>query len=78
MFKIKYGLDGQITKYKARWVIRGYKQQEGVDYNKTFAGAVKLSSVRSLFTIAAERGSHIEQMDVVTALLCDFLDEDTL
>ena len=35
VFKIKYKLDRRIIKYKARWVVHGYKQQEGVDYNKT-------------------------------------------
>ena len=76
VFRIKYGLDGRIIKYKARWVVHGYKQQEGVDYNKTWAGVVKPSSFRSLFAIAAERGLHMEQMDVVTAFLYGFLDED--
>ena len=73
MFRIKYRLDGQITKYKARWVVHGYKQQEGVDYNKTWAGVVKPSSFHSLFAIAAERGLHMEQMDVVTAFIYGFL-----
>ena len=76
VFKIKYGLDGHIIKYKARWVVYGYKQQEGVDYNKTWAGVVKPSSFRLLFAIVAEQGLHIEQMDVVTAFFYSFLNED--
>ncbi len=35
VFKIKYGLDRRIIKYKSRWVVHRYKQQEKVDYNKT-------------------------------------------
>ncbi len=76
MFKIKYGLDGHIIKYKARWVVHRYKQQEGVGYNKAWAGVVKPSLFRSLFGIAAERGLYMEQMNVVTAFLYGFLDED--
>ena len=76
VFRIKYELDGRIIKYKARWVVHRYKQQEGVDYNKTWAGVVKPSLYWSLFAIAAERGLHMEQMDVVTAFLYGFLDED--
>ena len=76
VFKIKYGLDGRIIKYKARWVVYGYKQQERVDYNKTGAWVVKPSSFQSLFWIAAECGLYIEKMDVVTAFLYGSLDED--
>ena len=76
MFRIKFGLDGRIIKYKARWVVHGYNQQEGVDYNKTWAGVVKPSLFRSVFGIAAECSLYMEQMDVVTAFLYGFLDED--
>ena len=76
VFRIKFGVDGRIIKYKTRWVVHGYKQQEGVDYNKTWAGVVKPSSFRSLFEIAAKRSLYMEQMDVVTAFLYGFLDED--
>lgn len=47
-----------------------------MDYNKTSAGVVKPSSFWSLFGIAAEGSLYIEQMDVVTAFLYGFLDED--
>ena len=60
VFRIKYELDGRIIKYKARWVVHRYKQQEGVDYNKTWAGVVKPSSFWSLFATAVERGLHME------------------
>lgn len=76
MFRIKFGLDGRIIKYKARWVVYGYKQQKSVDYKKTWAGVIKPSSFQSLFGIAAERSLYMEQMDVVTAFFYGFLDED--
>ncbi len=75
MFKIKYGLDGRILKYKARWVVHGYKQQHGIDYNETWSGVVKPATFRMMFGIAAIRDLHIEQMNVVTAFLYGFLDE---
>ena len=75
VFKIKYGLDGNILKYKARWVVHGYKQQYGIDYNETWSGVVKSATFRMMFGIAATRDLHIEQMDVVTAFLYGFLDE---
>ena len=75
VFRIKYGIDGRILKFKARWVVHGYKQQPGVDYIKTWAGIVKASSFRTLFGLAAERRLHAEQMDIVTAFLYGLLDE---
>ena len=55
VFRIKYGLNGEIRKYKARWVVHGHKQKYGVDYNETWAGVVKPTSFRSLFSIGASR-----------------------
>ena len=75
VFKIKYGLNGEIRKYKARWVVHGHKQKYGVDYNETWAGVVKPASFCSLFSIGASRNWHIKQMDVVTAFLYGLLDE---
>ncbi len=75
VFKIKYGLDGSILKYKARWVVHGYKQIAGIDFTSTCAGVVKPASFRALFALAGARSLYIYQMDVVTAFLYGFLDE---
>jgi len=37
MFKIKHGVDGEVERYKAKLVARGFIQTFGVDYNKNFA-----------------------------------------
>ena len=75
VFKVKYRQNEHIIKYKACWLVHGYKQLEGVDYNKTWAGVVKPSLFQSLFAIAAERGLYIEQIDIVTAFFYGFLDK---
>ena len=69
VFKVKKEKDGKVLCYKARWVIKGYLQQYGVDYNQTFAAVVKPIAFRALFTIAAYHNLKIEQMDVKTAFL---------
>jgi hypothetical protein len=69
VFKRKYGPDGQVTRYKARLVARGFQQEEGIDYEETFAAVVKPASYRILFAIAAIYGWLIHQADVKTAFL---------
>jgi hypothetical protein len=76
VYKLKRGIDGSITRYKARWVVRGFEQEEGVDYHETFASVVKPMSYKALFAIAAAKDWEIEQMDVITAFLYGQVEED--
>ena len=48
---------------------RGFTQIEGVDYSKTYAPVVKLSSIRVLLALVAKLDLLLHQMDVVTAFL---------
>ena len=76
VFKYKRGPAGTILRYKARWVVKGYEQQQGIDYADTFASVVKPMSYKALFAIAASLDLEIEQMDVKTAFLYGTLDEE--
>ena len=49
----KYGPDGKVTKHKARLVARGFQQEEGIDYEETFASVVKPASTRILLALAS-------------------------
>ena len=69
VFKRKYGPDGEVTRHKARLVARGFQQEEGIDYEETFAAVVKPSSYRILFALAAIFGWLAHQGDVKTAFL---------
>ena len=69
VFKVKRGKNGEVLYYKARWVVKGYLQQYGVNYDQTFTAVVKPMAFRALFTIAIYYDFKIEQMDVKTAFL---------
>lgn len=74
VYKHKRGPNGEIIRYKSRWVVRGFEQREGLDYNDTFASVVKPMSYKLLFAIAAAYDLEIEQMDVKTAFLYGDID----
>ena len=75
VFKVKRGRDGKITRFKARWVVKGYLQQYGLDYDQTFAAVVKPVAFRILFALAAYHDLDVDQMDVATAFLNGVIDQ---
>lgn len=76
VFKYKRGSGNVILRHKARFVVKGYEQKFGVDYDQTFASVVKPMSYKALFAIAASLDLEIEQMDVKTAFLYGEINED--
>jgi Zn ribbon nucleic-acid-binding protein len=74
VYKLKRGPDGEVLRHKARWVVRGFEQEEGLDYDETFASVVKPMSYKTLFAFAAALDLEIEQMDVQTAFLYGHMD----
>jgi hypothetical protein len=56
IFKHKLKADDSLDRYKARWVLRGFTQRPGVDYDETFSRVVKPTTVRTLLTLAVSRG----------------------
>lgn len=69
VLKKKLGPHGQLLKYKARMVARGFQQIEGYDYTETYSGVVKAAAYRLLFSMIVPLGWICHQMDVVTAFL---------
>ena len=62
VYKVKRDVNGNITRFKARWVGKGYLQQFGVDFDQTFAAVVKPMAFRVLFVIAAFLYGLIDQL----------------
>ncbi|GMF20513.1 unnamed protein product [Phytophthora fragariaefolia] len=69
VFKIKYDAQGNVERYKARLVIRGYEQVKYVDYDEIFAPVIRLESLRMLLALVAINDWECHQTDVDTAFL---------
>ncbi|XP_074560084.1 uncharacterized protein LOC141816146, partial [Curcuma longa] len=76
IFKRKKKSDDTIDRYKARLVIKGYRQREGLDYFDTYALVSRITSIRVLLAIATLWNLEIHQMDVKTAFLNGNLEEE--
>jgi hypothetical protein len=61
--------DGSLERYKARYVLRGFTQRPGVDYDETFSPVVKSATVRTVLTLALSRDWPVHQLDVKNAFL---------
>lgn len=76
VFKLKKDQQGRIVKHKARWVVRGFEQKNGVDLQETFATVVKATTFRVLFALVAIHDWELHQMDVKGAFLYGEIQED--
>jgi hypothetical protein len=75
IFKLKLHADGSLERYKARYVLRGFTQRPGVDYDETFSPVVKPATVRTVLTLALSRDWLVHQLDVKNAFLHGTLTE---
>ncbi|KAL0329204.1 UNVERIFIED_CONTAM: Retrovirus-related Pol polyprotein from transposon RE2 [Sesamum radiatum] len=76
VYKRKIGADGGVTTFKARLVAKGYTQRPGVGFEETFSPLAMAKSIRIMLVIAAWYDYEIWQMDVKTAFLNGFVEEE--
>nr|GEX43479.1 retrovirus-related Pol polyprotein from transposon TNT 1-94 [Tanacetum cinerariifolium] len=69
IYKVKLDELGVILNNKARLVARGYHQEEGIDFEESFAPVARLKAIRIFLTYAAHKNTVVYQMDVKTAFL---------
>ena len=68
--------NGIIIRNKARLVAQGYNQQEGIDYEETFAPVARLEAIRMLLVFACHKNFILYQMDVKSSFLNGFINEE--
>jgi hypothetical protein len=76
VYRNKSDESGVVTRNKARLVAQGYSQIEGVDFDETFAPVARLESIRLLLGVACILKFKLFQMDVKSAFLNGYLNEE--
>lgn len=75
VFKKKFECDGKV-RYRARLVAKGFTQKEGLDYTETYSPVLRYSTLRLLFALSVKLNLKITHLDVTTAFLNGYLNEN--
>ncbi|GJR06354.1 retrovirus-related pol polyprotein from transposon TNT 1-94 [Tanacetum coccineum] len=76
IYKVKTDEFGRVLKNKARLVAQGFRQEEGIDFEESFAPVARIEAIRIFVANAANKNMMIYQMDVKTAFLNGELKEE--
>ena len=71
---VKHNPDGSVLRHKARYVVKGFSQRPGFDYNETYAPTFRQASLRLVAAMAAQHDLHMHSVDI-TAFTNGDLDE---
>jgi hypothetical protein len=75
VYKVKHNVDGSMSKYKARLVVKGYAQTYGIDYEETYSPVAKMMTVKIIIIMEVTKGWSLHQMDVKNVFLHGNLQE---
>nr|GEY75829.1 retrovirus-related Pol polyprotein from transposon TNT 1-94 [Tanacetum cinerariifolium] len=76
LFKNKHDEEQTVIRNKYRLVMRGYRQEEGIDFKESFAPVAGMEAIRIFLAYATHKSFSVFQMDVKTAFLHGSLKED--
>nr|GEY52031.1 retrovirus-related Pol polyprotein from transposon TNT 1-94 [Tanacetum cinerariifolium] len=76
LFKNKHDEENTVICNKTRLVVRGYRQEEGIDFEESFAHVARMEAIRIFLAYAAHKGFTVYQMGVKTAFLHGLLKKD--
>nr|GEZ82993.1 hypothetical protein [Tanacetum cinerariifolium] len=75
LFKNKHDEEQMVIRNKSRLVVRGYRQEEGIDFEESFAPVARMKAIRIFLAYVAHKSFTMFQMDVKTAFLHGSLKE---
>ncbi|GJW56016.1 retrovirus-related pol polyprotein from transposon TNT 1-94 [Tanacetum coccineum] len=76
LFKNKHDKENTVIRNKTRLVVRGYRQEEGIDFEESFTPVARMEAIRIFLAYATHKSFTVFQMDVKTAFLHGTLKED--
>ncbi|GJW60476.1 retrovirus-related pol polyprotein from transposon TNT 1-94 [Tanacetum coccineum] len=76
LFKNKHDEENTVIRNKTRLVVRGYRQEEGINFEESFASVARMEAIMIFFAYAAHKSFTVFQMDVKTAFLHATLKKD--
>jgi hypothetical protein len=76
VWKNKEGENGEVVRNKSRLVAQAYSQKEGIHYEETFAPIARLEAIRILLAFSVAKRFRLYQMDMKSAFLNGFLEEE--
>nr|GEY78749.1 retrovirus-related Pol polyprotein from transposon TNT 1-94 [Tanacetum cinerariifolium] len=76
IYKVKLDEYGDVLKNNASLVEKGYRQEEGIDFEKSFTPVARLEAIRIFIANAASKNMTVYQMDVKTSFLNGELKEE--
>ncbi|GJV92592.1 retrovirus-related pol polyprotein from transposon TNT 1-94 [Tanacetum coccineum] len=76
LFKNKHDEEKMVIRNKSRLVMRGYRQEEGIDFEESFALVARMEAIKIFLAYATHKSFTVFQMDVKTAFLHGTLKED--
>nr|GEV38768.1 hypothetical protein [Tanacetum cinerariifolium] len=76
LFKNKHDEEQMVIRNKSRLVMRGYRQEEGINFDESFTSVARMEAIRIFLAYAAHKSFSVFQMDVKTAFLQGSLKED--
>ena len=75
VYTIKYKRNGDIEKFKSRFVVCGYSQRQGIDYDRAFSSTLRATTFRCICACAAGEKLKLDHFDVTSAFTQADLDD---
>nr|GEY55824.1 retrovirus-related Pol polyprotein from transposon TNT 1-94 [Tanacetum cinerariifolium] len=76
LFKNKHDEEQTVIRNKSRLLVKGYRQEEGIDFEESFAPVARMEAIRIFLAYVVHKSFSVFQMDVKTAFLHGSLKED--